>query len=168
MTIYAGIRLFIPMITAFILLVLSSMPISIAGASSFFPAVDIMFIYYWSSHRLRSVPDWFIFTLGILRDAVEGTMMGVSPLIYLVTKFIVLSSRNLYRRENFLIIWQGFAITALIAISGKCLLLSLSMDTSFVLNAAIMQFVVSIAMYPLLHWVFNIIQMIIPENFQDA
>ncbi len=41
------------------------------------------------------------------------------------------------------------------------------MGVSLVLDSAIMQFMVSIAMYPILHWFFNLVHLIMPENFQD-
>ncbi len=114
MAIFTGIRLFLPQAVAILLLILSSVPIDVAGASAFFPAVDIMVIYYWSSYRPSALPAWFVFILGIFRDSIEGLTLGVSSCVYLLIKFIVVSSRGLYRKENFLIIWQGFAVTALL------------------------------------------------------
>lgn len=168
MTLFAGIRLFFPIMVAVLLLIISSVPIGIAGASAFFPAVDIMIIYYWTTYRPGALPDWFVFFLGVLRDSIEGIAIGVSPCVYLITRFIVASSRSLYRKENFLIIWQGFAVMALIAIVGKWLLISFLMDTPLVLGSAIMQFMVSIAMYPVFHWFFYLVNLTMPEKFQDV
>lgn len=155
------------MILVLVLLIASSIPIHIAGASAFFPMVDIMAIYYWTSYRPQVMPDWFVFILGILRDIMEGLTIGVSPFIYLLTRFIVLASKDLYKKQTFIIVWQGFAIVSLIAITGKWLLVSFIIDMPLVFTSAIMQFVLSIAMYPLFHWLFSLVNIIIPEK-QDA
>lgn len=168
MILFAGIRLLFPIMVALLLLIISSVPIDVAGASAFFPVVDVMAIYYWTSYRPGALPDWFIFLLGILRDSIEGIAIGISPCVYLIIRLIVASSRGLYRKGSFLIIWQGFAVMALIAIVGKWLLLSFLMDTPLVLDSAIMQLMVSIAMYPVFHWFFNLVNLIMPEKFQDA
>lgn len=168
MELVTSIRVSLPIIIAMSLLILSAVPIDIAGAAAFFPIVDIMVIYYWSSYKPLALPDWFVFVLGILRDAIEGISLGVSPCMYLIARIIVISSRSLYRRENFLIIWQGFAITALIFIFGKWMLLSFVTDTNLVLNSAIMQFMVSIAMYPIFHWFFNLVNLLMPEHYSNA
>ena len=168
MPIITSIRLFSPIIVALLLLVLSSVPTYIAGASAFFPVVDIMVIYYWSSYRPGTMPDWFVFLLGVFRDSIEGLSIGISPCVYLLVRFMVVASRGLYRRENFIVVWQGLAITALIAIAGKWLLVSFIMDTPLILDYAIMQFMFSVAMYPVFHWFFSLVYITMPENFQDA
>lgn len=161
-------RLCFPIGLALVLLVISSIPMHIAGASAFFPMVDVMVIYYWSSYRPQSMPDWFVFTLGILRDVLEGLTIGVSPCIYLLVRFLVTASKDLYKKQTFIIVWQGFAVVSLIAITGKWLLVSFILDKPLVFNSAIMQFVLSIAIYPIFHWLFSLVNLTMPEHYQDA
>lgn len=162
-----GISFLYPMVFAFALLIFSSVPLYIAGTPSFFPALDIMIVFYWSSHRPSALPNWFIFLLGIFRDVVEGLTLGVGPFVYLVTKFMLLASRGIYRKANFLVIWQGFAIIALLAITLKWLLVSFIMGIPLSPDNAIMQFMLSVAIYPAMHWLFNLVASIMPEKFHD-
>jgi len=168
MTFIAGIRLFIPLFIALVLLVISSVPISIPGLSAFFPVVDIMIIYYWSSYRPGALPDWAIFLLGVLRDGIEGITIGISSCIYLLVKFIVIASAGLYKKGGFLLVWQGFAAAAIIGIAGKWLLVSFVMDRPLMLDYGVMQLMFSMALYPVFHWFFNLINTIMPVDFQDA
>jgi len=163
-----NIRLFLPIMVTVLLLMLSSVPLDITGTSAFFPAVDIMAISFWASYRPGSMPYWFVFLLGIIRDSLEGIMLGVSPCVCLLVRLMVVSSRGLYRKENFILVWQWFTIILIFAITLKWALLSFLMDKPLIIDYAVMQFMVSIAMYPLLHWLFNIVNLAMPENFQDA
>lgn len=162
-----GISFFYPMVFAFILLIFSSVPLYIAGTPSFFPAIDIMIVFYWSSQRPGALPNWFIFLLGVFRDVVEGLTLGVGSFVYLITKFMVVASRRIYRRANFLVIWQGFAIVALLAITLKWLLVSFIMGFTLSPDNAIMQFMLSVAIYPAMHWLFNLVASTMPEKFHD-
>ncbi len=158
---------FSPILIALSLLMVSAVPLYIAGFYAFFPLVDIMVIYYWVSNRPSSMPIWFIFILGILRDALEGISMGVNVFIYLLTAFTVMASKSIYKRESFWLVWQGFAITALISISIKWLLVSFEMGIPLTAGSAIMQLTFSIAVYPLFYWFFNIMQSTMPKYLQD-
>ncbi len=168
MGLITGIRFFYPMIVALLLLIISAVPIYIVGLSAFFPVVDVMVIYYWASSRPRVMPDWFIFLLGVLRDGVEGLTIGISSCVYLLVKFIVVASRGLYIRGGFLLVWQGFAIAAIIAIAGKWLLVSFVMNKPISLDSAIMQLMFSIAMYPVFYWFLNLVNITVPDNYHDA
>jgi rod shape-determining protein MreD len=151
-----------------LLLILSSAPVDVTGTSAFFPAFDVMAIYFWSSYRPTAMPYWFVFILGILRDSLEGIMLGVSPFVYLLIRLIIVSSKRLYRKENFIVVWQGLIFILIIAITLKWALLSFLIDKTLVIDYAVMQFMVSIAIYPLLHWLFNIINLAMPDSFQDV
>jgi rod shape-determining protein MreD len=164
----ADIRLLFPMALAIILLIISTIPIHLVGISAFFPIVDVMVIYYWSNYRSSLLPNWFIFLLGILRDLIEGISLGVSPFSYLVVRLVVMSGKDAHKKESFIFIWQGFAVVAFIAIILKWLLVSFSINTPLILNSAIMQFMISIAIYPVFHWVFNLVNKAIPKNFQNV
>jgi rod shape-determining protein MreD len=162
-----GISLFLPMLVALLLLLGSSVPVDIAGSSAFFPAVDVMAIYFWATYRPATMPYWFVFVLGILRDSLDGVVFGVSSCIYLVIRLLVVMSRKLYRKDNFIIAWQGFAVILFIAILLKWALVSFVMYRPLTLDYAIMQFMLSVAIYPLLYWFFNLVNIVMPEKFQD-
>lgn len=168
MALLINIRLFLPIFVALLLLIISSVPIYISGASAFFPAVDIMVIYYWAGYKPDSMPNWFVFLLGIFRDVLEGVVIGVSPCIYLIIKLMVVAGRGLYRRESFPVVWQGLAVITVIAITGKWMLISFIMNAPIALNPAIMQVLFSIAVYPVVHWFFNLIYITMPETYQDV
>jgi len=165
---FKNIRLFFPIMVTLLLLILSSVPVDITGTSAFFPAVDVMAIYFWASYRPSTMPYWFVFFLGILRDSLEGVMLGVSPCIYLLIRLMAVSGKGLYRKENFILVWQRLIIILIISITLKWALLSFLIDKPLIIDYAVMQFMVSIAAYPLLQWLFNMVNKAMPENFQDA
>lgn len=168
MDILSRIRMFFPIIAALLLLLFSSVPIHIPGVATFFPAVDIMVIYYWVSYRPDSLPDWFIFLLGILRDVLEGVSLGVGALVYLIVRLMVSASRDAYRKGSFPVVWQGMAVVTIVAIAVKWMLISFVMNVPVSLTAAIMQVLFSISIYPVVHWFFNLIQAAMPDNYQDV
>lgn len=167
MVLFQGMSFFYPIIATFLLLIISSVPTYIAGASAFFPIFDIMAIFYWSSQRPSALPNWFVFTLGICRDLVEGLTLGTNPCIYLITKFIVKANRGMYRKVNFIVILQSFAIVALLTTLAKWLLVSFIIGLPLPPDNALMQVMLSVAVYPLIHWLFNLVSSLMPDKFHD-
>lgn len=160
---------YIPNLVALLLLLISSLPIAVAGAAFFFPLVDMMFIFYFTIYRSNSTSNLFIFILGLTRDLLQGTPIGLSALIYLVLRFMIISISHQFRRGDFSIIWQVFALGMLITTVLKCAILYLLIGTPLMaMDYAIMQLLVSVALYPIFHWLFNLVNILVPESLDHA
>lgn len=168
MNLFNKITALYPKILAIILILISITPFGIYGASGFLPMVDIMFIYYWCIYKPHLVPNWFVFAMGLLRDAVSGSPIGLNALVNLILRFLVMYKRDDYATQPFIIVWQGFALSAVIVMTLKWIGFSLLFDQFFEIKVILLQFLLSVVMYPLFHSFFNIIFAITPKDSGHA
>ncbi|MCE3232201.1 MAG: rod shape-determining protein MreD [Rickettsiaceae bacterium] len=161
------LKLFIPKILAILFIFLGYIQTRFFGLDSFFPAIDVMLIFYFSLQKPQVVPTWFVFSLGLLKDIISGEPLGVNALSYLILRGLVVYRTDFLRR-SFVFVWQGFCVFAALVIIFKWLVFSFVYDSALGINAACMQFLLTVLLYPFFHSVFNLIGVILPRNSSHA
>lgn len=159
---------FYPKLLAVLLVLLTSIPLKIPGVAYFLPMVEVMMIYYWCIYRPDAMPNWFVFALGIFRDALAGVPLGVNALTNVLLRSAVVMMREKYIKVPFLFVWQGFMVFACMAMAVKWVLFSFIFDQLLGLNMAVMQLLLSVAVYPLFHSLLNLVHKILPGGVTDA
>lgn len=157
-------RYIAPGFLALILVTLTFLPLRIPGISTFIPMVDAIVIYYWCIYRPSVMPQWFVFLLGIYQDTFYGTALGLSSLTNIILRTIAITQRRLFLKESFVVIWGGFMIFALGVGFFKYIVYMLLSNQFITPNAALIQWMFSIALYPLLHWLCNVFYLSLPDQ----
>lgn len=157
-----------PRLLAVVMVFVTSIPLSLPGVSYFVPMVDIMFVYYWCVYRPHVAPAWFLFVIGILRDSIAGAPLGIHALTNLLVRALVIFRRDAYFKQPFVILWQGFAMFAAVALLCKWVLFSFVYGNFLSVNMAFMQLLLSISIYPLVHYIFHLIYAMLPGDPVDA
>ena len=52
------------------------------------------------------------FGLGLLQDLLSGTPLGMTPMIYVLVYWVVLTQRRFFLGTSFAMLWFGFALIA--------------------------------------------------------
>lgn len=114
------------------------------------PPVALMAIYYWSIYR----PDVFTpvtaFGAGVLVDALGGMPLGLSAICFLAVQRLTVSQRNLFVSHSFMILWIGFAASAVIVMLLQWVGLSVIHRAVMPLVAAMAQTLLAVVLFPLL------------------
>jgi rod shape-determining protein MreD len=115
-----------PLFTTLAMGLLTIIPLHIPGYAALAPAFTLMAVYHWTIYRPDLLPPFGVFLIGLAEDLLSGAPIGVSALLLLLARHIVLKSRRQFVNCSFAFIWAGFALLALCCMgglwAGNCLL----------------------------------------------
>jgi rod shape-determining protein MreD len=114
---------------AIFLTILNLSNIKISGFADIMPLLDLMAIFYFTIFKDK-FSLWFVFLLGIWNDSLNGNILGLTSLCYIILiKLFMLFNNRILLREKFIQIWQQFVAfcflflfvkwTIFVIISGK-------------------------------------------------
>ena len=155
-------RLMLPGIATLILFTLILLPVGMAGMADFPPHITLISIYYWTIFYPAAMPYWFVFLLGIVVDSMHGDPLGVSSLVYLVFRFLVLVQQRLLSRETFVALWFSFGFALAIILLIYWLVLTIYHGVALPLLPAVMQWAFTFGVYPLAHMGFSVLYRYLP------
>lgn len=144
-----------PVLLAFLLMLVTFLPLGIANLSHVMPSFGLTAVYYWSIYRPNLMPPFAIFCLGILQDTLSGGVIGVTALIFLLVHAVCVSQRRFFLSGTFLVAWWGFLIVAAGASVAVYLILSLYYFKIFNPVPALIQYFLTLLVYPLLAFIFS-------------
>jgi rod shape-determining protein MreD len=91
-------------------MVISIQPAPIPGYAAVAPAFTLMAVYHWTIYRPKLLPPVSLFVIGVGQDLLSDTPPGVSALIMLLARAIVLPLRRHFVNRPFPFVWTGFTI----------------------------------------------------------
>jgi rod shape-determining protein MreD len=100
----------LPIVTTTLAALLSILPLPIPGYAALTPAFTLMAAYHWTIYRPDLLPPVSLFLIGFAMDLLAGAPLGVSSLLLLLARALVLSFRRFFRNRRFPFVWAGFAI----------------------------------------------------------
>ena len=163
----AKTTLIIPKILAVVAVFLICIQSTIHGFDNYFPAIDLMVIYYWCIYRPKLLGNGYVFLLGILKDLLMGVAIGINALTNLIIRMMIVRKEGNFE-PTFYFIWIGFSIILMISLTIKWLLFSFVAGQWLGFDMAVKQFTVSVLVYPFVHNFFNKIYSVLPRNFLNA
>ena len=140
--------------TALLLLALAA-PLGIPGQAQLQPATALACVFFWSLFRPASMPAPVVFALGLLLDLLSPSPLGIWVLILLLAHGLALRWRRSLTAQGFLLVWPAFVGVAAGAAALSWLLNSLLTLQLVSAPAALFQFGLTVALYPLLAVVFT-------------
>jgi rod shape-determining protein MreD len=103
----------LPAASLFVAAVLSILPMHIPGYVALVPAFSLMATYHWTVYRPDLLPATALFAVGLFEDLLAGGPLGVTPLVLLLARALVLRRRRWFVGRPFPFVWTGFtALTA--------------------------------------------------------
>ncbi|HWK48207.1 MAG TPA: rod shape-determining protein MreD [Stellaceae bacterium] len=148
-----GVRL-VPVLLTLLVVVVSIVPLGIPGYAAVTPVFTLMAVYHWTIYRPELMPPVALFAIGLLQDLLTSGPIGLSPLLLLVIRALVMSQRRFFVGKLFPFVWWGFAATVVAAslmlwVAAGALSGRLLDPRSFAFQA-----VLTVACYPAASWVF--------------
>jgi len=149
------LRNFSPFILAILLILIVRLPFRSDGLGMVIPHVSLIFVYYWTIHKPGLLPLWAVFVLGLLEDLLNGGTVGASSLILVLLASFLPDQRRFFVNRPFVEIWMGFMVISIGTFILFWLFSSFHVGFMLPISASLTQMLVTIAMYPILSWVFG-------------
>ncbi len=138
----------LPITTTVLAAVLSIQPVHIPGYMALTPAFTLMAAYHWTIYRPDLLPPLALFLVGSAYDLLAGAPLGVTALLLLLARGVVLKYRRHFINRPFAFVWAGF--TLLTGSAALCLwvLQSLLDGELLDLRGTMFRAVLTISLFP--------------------
>lgn len=137
--------------TTALLALVSAVPLQLSGLATVTPQLVLIALFHWTLYVPQALPYWVLFLLGVVIDlltSVEGASFGLSALVLLLARWVLLHNRRRFVGQGFPILWAGFAVLA-----AAAALLTWSVTSLFTLRvidprAFLFQTLLTVALFP--------------------
>jgi rod shape-determining protein MreD len=145
----ARLRALAPLAVALAAVLLDVLPFLGLGPWGITPFSTLCVVYFWSLYR----PDLFgaaaAFSTGIVYDALAGLPLGLTALILLLVRQLVVVQQRFFLARSFPVVWCCFLLLAPAVEIARWLLVSLWWGRLFALAPVLLSLLLTIALYPL-------------------
>ncbi len=146
------VRSLTPFLLTLALVVLAQVPLHIPGFAEVAPILPLMAVYHWAIYRPDLLPAVAVFFAGLLNDALSGMPFGVSAAVFVVVHLVVMSQQVFFQGKSFPVIWLGFSIIAAGGVVMTWLLNALFFASITPVEAAFIQYLVTVGAFPAMAW----------------
>ena len=145
----ARLRLLVPFALAICAALLDLLPLQGLGAWGLTPFSLLCVVYFWSLYRPDRFGPLAAFTSGIVYDAMAGLPLGMTALILLLVRQLVLVQHRFFVARSFLVVWICFALLAPAVELVRWLLACAWWGRLFPLQPVALSLLLTVALYPL-------------------
>lgn len=147
-------RASVPSLTALALIVVGVVPLRLPEYAAVVPWFALMAVYYWTMYRAELMPAPAVFAIGVFQDLLGGGPFGVNAFVLLLAHGAAMTQRRVLMRRPFSLAWLGFIAIALMAFALTWLAMAALAFTLFDPRAALVQYVLTVLLYPPVAWAF--------------
>ena len=152
------------MLPALVTLLLMLMVASIGKSfGSLYPLISLMAVYYWGMFRPAALPYGFVFVLGLAQDVLMDLPLGVATVLLLIFRAVVASQQRILAQQVFWMTWASFDLVALLFFLSLWIIMNILSTASPAMQPSIIQWLLSVAMYPFMHLLYNRIYGMLPK-----
>lgn len=142
-----------PFVLTLAFVVLAQVPLHIPGFAEVAPILPLMAVYHWAIYRPDLLPAVAVFFAGLLHDALSGMPFGINAAVFVIVHMAVMSQQVFFQGKSFPIIWLGFSLVAAGAVALTWLLNAMFFAAITSVEAAFVQYLVTIGAFPVLAWI---------------
>lgn len=144
------LRMLVVYLIMFVLFLLNTISIATPISGTIDVPFIIMMLYYWSIYRPTLIPPFIVFSIGICFDLLSGWPVGLSSFIFLLLRHVIVSQRLFLTGQPFSVVWIGFMMAGLGAISLQWLLFGLTQFQWGSVHSVFLTSFVAILLFPLI------------------
>jgi rod shape-determining protein MreD len=159
----AQMRALVPAATALLAIMVDALPVPAPGLESVASFSTLCVVYFWSLYRPDLFTTMVTFLTGLVYDALVGLPLGVSSLMLLLVRNLMVTQQRFFLARSFPVIWACFLLLAPAALLVRWLLVSLWFGTLFPLPPVIVELLLTLALYPVASWLLGRIHNRIPR-----
>lgn len=163
-----GLRKALPFLTMVVAMLVDLLPLPGTSPDTAAPFVTLGVFYFWSIQRPDLLPPLAVFLLGLGFDLTAGLPIGMSPLVLLATRGLMLVRERSVLAKSFGMAWFGFLLTAFVAAALRWLVASSWWAHAFAFQPLFAEAVLTVLLYPLLAWLLGRLQTQLPRGGHAA
>jgi rod shape-determining protein MreD len=151
----------VPVTLTVLFAIFSVVPLQIPGYAAVTPSFVLISIFHWTIYRPEHMPYLAVFLIGLFVDlltSAPGSVVGLSSLIFLMVRSVVLDQRRFFAGKSFPVLWWGFAVAAIAVDSAYWAGDSAVSASVLEARGFAFQAVLTIAFFPILTLLFARIQ----------
>jgi rod shape-determining protein MreD len=145
----ARLRLLLPFALAVCAVLVDVLPLLGLGPWGLTPFSTLGVVFFWSLYR----PDLFsasaAFATGIVYDALAGLPLGLTALVLVLARQLVVVQRRFFVGRSFLVVLSCFLLLAPAVESARWLLACASWGRLFPIQPIALSLVLTMALYPI-------------------
>jgi rod shape-determining protein MreD len=151
----------VPPAVTLLMAILSVVPFGLPDYAAVTPNFILMSVYHWTLYRPEHLSYLAVFCIGLFFDlltSAPGASVGVTPLVLLILRWAVLSSRKAFAGSGFAFVWLGFGAAAAAA---SAMAWAISSALALVLldpRRFAFETVLTVALFPAADWLFARLQ----------
>lgn len=150
----AAARACFPAACTVVLMMMTTLPFGVRDQGQLLPATVLACIWFWSLFRPASVPPPVVFIIGLLFDLLGYLPLGLGVLTLLLAYAVALWLRRALLRQGFFVQWLALVAVAAAEAALGWAATSVLAFRLMPPDAAVFQFVLSAALYPMLATLF--------------
>ena len=143
-----------PFFVTLLLVLMALLPIRVTDFGPIVPAVALIGVFFWSVHRPDLMPIWAVFIIGFVQDLLAGGAWGPGIVGLLVAHALVVWQHRFFLAASFVLIWCVFMLVAAVAMAVTWMFTCMAMMTYIDPEPVFFQFLMTVAVYPCLAWLF--------------
>jgi rod shape-determining protein MreD len=148
----------LPTATTLFAALLSIEPVRLPSYSALTPALILMVAYHWTIYRPDLLPAAALFAIGLVCDLLAGAAPGVSSLLLLLARAVVLRYRRYSLNRPFPFFWVGFAMLTVIVMLVSWMLHCLLQGGLLGIRGTVFRAIFTISLFPLASFVLGRMQ----------
>jgi rod shape-determining protein MreD len=159
-----GLRRQLPLATAVLAVLIDLLPLPSPGPDSLTTLVTLAVVFFWCLHRPDLMPPLAAFAAGLVHDALAGLPLGLTALVLLLARHVVVQHQRLFHAKSFLVVWFCFALLALAVEALRWLLACLYWVRLFPPEPVLFELALTIVLYPCVSWLLVRLHAVIPRQ----
>lgn len=141
-----------PAVLVLLAILLMAAPLRVPSAMAVTPLLSAIAIHHFSLYEPDRLPGWIALLLGLFMDLLSGGPLGVWAAVFVAMRYLVDNNSRYLAGHGFAIGWLGFVLTCGLALGAVWLLMSLLVVEVINPRPALLQLVVTAALYPPFGW----------------
>ncbi|MGD8327665.1 MAG: hypothetical protein PVF65_12190 [Sphingomonadales bacterium] len=146
-----GIRLIYPPLATLIAMILFHLPTPYYVLTTLAPALPFAFTYYWSVQRPSAASLPAVFIVALFNDLWAESIIGLTAFLALLMRMAIVPNQEVFRVAPFPLRWIAFAVVLCAVMALKWVMISAMHWQVMPFANLVFQFIVTIAVYPLIN-----------------
>ena len=159
----AHLRALLPLATAGLAALVDVVPLLGSGAASLTSFSTLCVVFFWSLYRPDLLTPAAAFLVGLIHDGLAGLPLGLTSLLLLLVRQLVVTQQRFFLPRSFPVIWFCFLLVAPAACLARWLLACLWWGELLPARPALFELALTVALYPPVSWALSQVHNRVPR-----
>ncbi len=157
-----GLASLAPSLTGALLVLATATPLYMGHVGEVVPQLGVAAVFFWTVYRPDLMTFGAAFSIGLVADLATGAPLGMSALVLIVLRRIVLARRRFFVGRPFHVLWLGFALFAFPASLAGWLIASVYLFEGLDIVRVAVQAAFTVVAFPPTAWLLARCQILLP------